>query len=386
MVLPLAPTPEETTAFLQPRGEFRAAITATAARLEARQAERKATPQKVALKELPAANASRSWGRRVNSLSIRSNDRLAGRERVGRRSARNPGALRRCPRVVAKALRDARQPAPRPRGGHALRHTPSLRQCPAGRHHRRLLRHPSPRRKPVSRPSPSASATAKWDHPDSCRGQGVWGYGVFYAVSGRLDQGACAALLSDGLQAHAGALPQALALDGKMIRHHLGLLTLAQHEDGAPQAVAASAVEFPFARSIVVVRSATTEKKKAGTSPGRATACRARRRPTTRRRSGGPWCAATGAALRSATTGAVTRSGAKIVPARVTPACSPVSPSCATPGSRCCRSISRCFPPGDPRTTPLPSRRRPARPPLHLSQCLPSKRKTMRGGRPHDFW
>jgi hypothetical protein len=90
---------------------------------------------------------------------------------------------------------------------------------------------------------------------------------VFYAVSGRLDQGACAALLSDGLQAHAGALPQTLALDGKMIRHHLGLLTLAQHEDGAPLAVAASAVEFPFARSIVVVRSATTEKKKAGPSP-----------------------------------------------------------------------------------------------------------------------
>jgi cob(I)alamin adenosyltransferase len=72
LVLPLAPTPEETTAFLQPRGEFRAAITATAARLEARQAERKATPKKVALKELPAANASRSWVRRVNSLSIRS--------------------------------------------------------------------------------------------------------------------------------------------------------------------------------------------------------------------------------------------------------------------------------------------------------------------------
>ena len=93
-------------------------------------------------------------------------------------------------------------------------------------------------------------------------GQEVWGYGVFYAVSGRLDHGAFAALLSDGLQAHAGALPQALALDGKMIRHHLGLLTLAQHEDGALQAVAASAVEFPFARGIVVVRSATTGKKK----------------------------------------------------------------------------------------------------------------------------
>jgi hypothetical protein len=40
------------------------------------------------------------------------------------------------------------------------------------------------------------------------------------------------------LQAQAGTVPQALALDGKMIRDHIGLLTLAQHEDGAPQAVA----------------------------------------------------------------------------------------------------------------------------------------------------
>ena len=30
----------------------------------------------------------------------------------------------------------------------------------------------------------------------------------------------------------------ALAMDGKMIRDHIGLLTLAQHEDGAPQAMA----------------------------------------------------------------------------------------------------------------------------------------------------
>lgn len=63
-------------------------------------------------------------------------------------------------------------------------------------------------------------------------------YGVFYAVLTRLDPDAFAALLSDWLQARAGTLPQALALDGKMIRDHLGLLTLAQHEDGAPQAVA----------------------------------------------------------------------------------------------------------------------------------------------------
>lgn len=63
-------------------------------------------------------------------------------------------------------------------------------------------------------------------------------YGVFYAVLTRLDPEAFAALLHNWLQAHSGTLPQALALDGKMIRDHIGLLTLAQHEDGAPQAVA----------------------------------------------------------------------------------------------------------------------------------------------------
>ena len=41
-----------------------------------------------------------------------------------------------------------------------------------------------------------------------------------------------------GLADVLGALPQALALDGKMIRNHIGLLTLAQHDDGAPQAIA----------------------------------------------------------------------------------------------------------------------------------------------------
>lgn len=63
-------------------------------------------------------------------------------------------------------------------------------------------------------------------------------YSVFYAVLTRLDSEAFAALLHNWLQARAGTLPQALALDGKMIRDHIGLLTLAQHEDGAPQAVA----------------------------------------------------------------------------------------------------------------------------------------------------
>jgi hypothetical protein len=66
----------------------------------------------------------------------------------------------------------------------------------------------------------------------------VPGYGVFYPVLTRMDPEAFATLLNDWLQSRAGRLPAALALDGKMIRDHIGLLTLAQHEDGAPQAVA----------------------------------------------------------------------------------------------------------------------------------------------------
>jgi len=66
----------------------------------------------------------------------------------------------------------------------------------------------------------------------------VPGYGVFYQVLSRMDPEAFATLLNGWLQRRAGTLPQALALDGKMIRDHIGLLTLAQHEDGAPQAVA----------------------------------------------------------------------------------------------------------------------------------------------------
>ncbi len=63
-------------------------------------------------------------------------------------------------------------------------------------------------------------------------------YSVFYDLVSRLDAERFAALLSSWLQARAGELPQALALDGKMIRDHLGVLTLAQHDDGAPQLLA----------------------------------------------------------------------------------------------------------------------------------------------------
>jgi hypothetical protein len=66
----------------------------------------------------------------------------------------------------------------------------------------------------------------------------VPGYDVFYQVLTRMDPEAFAALLTGWLRQQHGQLPAALALDGKMIRDHIGLLTLAQHEDGAPQALA----------------------------------------------------------------------------------------------------------------------------------------------------
>nr|WP_018289814.1 hypothetical protein [Verrucomicrobium sp. 3C] len=66
----------------------------------------------------------------------------------------------------------------------------------------------------------------------------VPGYSVFYQVPTRMDPEAFASRLTDWLQGQSGTLPQALALDGKMIRHPIGLLTLTQQEDDAPQAVA----------------------------------------------------------------------------------------------------------------------------------------------------
>jgi hypothetical protein len=66
----------------------------------------------------------------------------------------------------------------------------------------------------------------------------VPGYGVFYQLLTRMDPEPFAQLLSQWLAKRSGSLPQALALDGKMIRDHIGLLTLAEHEDGAPHYMA----------------------------------------------------------------------------------------------------------------------------------------------------
>jgi len=63
-------------------------------------------------------------------------------------------------------------------------------------------------------------------------------YSVFYEVLTRMDPQAFAALLSGWLSQQQGALPGALALDGKMIRDIIGTVSLVDVEDGSPVAVA----------------------------------------------------------------------------------------------------------------------------------------------------
>jgi hypothetical protein len=76
---------------------------------------------------------------------------------------------------------------------------------------------------------PRKPNTRFWQVPD---------YNVYYHLLSRIDPDALARLLSDWLQARAGQLPDSLAMDGKMIRRHIGTLTLSSHEDKAPRAMA----------------------------------------------------------------------------------------------------------------------------------------------------
>jgi hypothetical protein len=66
----------------------------------------------------------------------------------------------------------------------------------------------------------------------------VPGYHVFYEVLTRMDPEAFARMLSDWLAQQTGALPGVLALDGKMIREIIGMVSLVEAEDGAPVAMA----------------------------------------------------------------------------------------------------------------------------------------------------
>jgi len=62
-------------------------------------------------------------------------------------------------------------------------------------------------------------------------------YKVFYNLLRKLDIDAFAQCLSQWLSQHSGALPTALALDGKFIRDTVGVVCLVDHETGVPRAM-----------------------------------------------------------------------------------------------------------------------------------------------------
>jgi hypothetical protein len=63
-------------------------------------------------------------------------------------------------------------------------------------------------------------------------------YKVYYNLLCRLDLQAFAETLTRWLQAGVGKLPASLAIDGKMIRNLIGVLSISEHETGVPVAVA----------------------------------------------------------------------------------------------------------------------------------------------------
>lgn len=63
-------------------------------------------------------------------------------------------------------------------------------------------------------------------------------YQVFYYLLRQLDPEVLAVAVNAWLARQAGTLPAALSLDGKMIRDVIGTVTLADHQDGSPVAVA----------------------------------------------------------------------------------------------------------------------------------------------------
>ena len=63
-------------------------------------------------------------------------------------------------------------------------------------------------------------------------------YKVFYNLLRKIDIDAFAQCLSQWLAQHSGALPAALALDGKFIRDTVGIVCMVDHETGVPQSMA----------------------------------------------------------------------------------------------------------------------------------------------------
>ena len=63
-------------------------------------------------------------------------------------------------------------------------------------------------------------------------------YKVFYNLLRKIDIEAFAQCLSQWLAQHSGALPTALALDGKFIRDTVGIVSMVDHETGVPHTMA----------------------------------------------------------------------------------------------------------------------------------------------------
>jgi len=63
-------------------------------------------------------------------------------------------------------------------------------------------------------------------------------YQFFYRLLCKVDPDSLAERLTGWLREQSGSLPGALAMDGKFIRDTVGVLTLADHETGAPEAMA----------------------------------------------------------------------------------------------------------------------------------------------------
>lgn len=63
-------------------------------------------------------------------------------------------------------------------------------------------------------------------------------YSVYYRLLASLDTDAFAKVLSGWLSEHSGSLPGCLAMDGKMIRETIGVLSLVDHETGVPVSMA----------------------------------------------------------------------------------------------------------------------------------------------------
>ncbi|MEK6284049.1 MAG: ISAs1 family transposase [Acidobacteriota bacterium] len=88
--------------------------------------------------------------------------------------------------------------------------------------------------------SQSQRAQLRLPFKKGTRFRNVPGYDVFRQVLNRLELEALARVLTQWLQSHAGELPRTLAVDGKTIRDHLGLIvTLVDAEEGTPVALAA---------------------------------------------------------------------------------------------------------------------------------------------------